>query len=126
MFTVLGPLEILLVLVVPFWLLNMLLVAYVAGQKQRSQIAWFVLGAVLPLFALIAVAGLPSLHPRVHREIAPLRNGSLVEEPDGTLWLLVDGQREDISRNHRKSRERLERLGYDERLEWFRNSTEAD
>lgn len=39
--------------------------AYVAGEKNRNAYTWFVLGFLFSFYALIAVAGVPGLPPRL-------------------------------------------------------------
>lgn len=48
------------------WLLSVVVFggfcAYVASEKNRSAVAWGILGALFGLIALIAIAGLPSAY----------------------------------------------------------------
>jgi hypothetical protein len=47
-----------------FWLGCAIVTAIVASSKGRSGIGWFILGCLLPLFALLLVALMPAIKAR--------------------------------------------------------------
>lgn len=54
------------------WVIAGAFAAYVASQKGRNGAAWFMLGLVFGVFALIAVAGLPA--QAAAPKVDPMRN----------------------------------------------------
>jgi len=46
--------------IVAVWLLSGIVCAYIATQKHRSGLGWFILGVIGGLFAIIAIAAVPS------------------------------------------------------------------
>jgi len=45
------------------WLLSGIVCAYIATQKRRSGVLWFFLGILGGVFAVIAIAAVPSRRP---------------------------------------------------------------
>ena len=41
------------------WVANICFCGMIAGEKNYSEIKWLILGAIFPVIALIAIAGLP-------------------------------------------------------------------
>ena len=46
--------------IVAIWILCGILCAYIATQKKRSGVAWFFIGVAGGIFAIIAIAAVPS------------------------------------------------------------------
>ena len=50
-------------LVLAYWIGQALLVGWVAGQRGRKRLDWFLLGMLYSFIALIALAALPHIEP---------------------------------------------------------------
>jgi hypothetical protein len=53
------------------WVANICFCGMVAGEKNYTEIKWLILGAIFPVIALIAIAGLPDKNEKSKSSIDP-------------------------------------------------------
>ena len=55
-----------------WWVANICFCGFVASEKNYHEIKWLILGAIFPVIALIAIAGLPDRTEKSPTETKPL------------------------------------------------------
>lgn len=73
-----------MIFMIVVWIASAVLCAYVAGQKRRDRVSWFLAGLFFGVFAIIAVVAVPALteEERQERERAAMPE----EDPELEEW----------------------------------------